>query len=159
MKGFTSGPPIRDPFFFFFFFLLKRAIGFCHLLEEINLWRLVSTNAATYYAILCMYMWNLFWQTLQLTTNRCYWLKHCPHETSKNWQRPTIPQALLFLPHNGFDFHPNCLTPSNRCQNTIGQGIIYIITPTYISHYASEAFLGKWHTTCQDFIHAINKHH
>ncbi len=161
MKVFTSGPPIRDLFCSQKKNKKKREpLGVCHLLQKIILWRLVSTNTATCYVILCMFMWKLYCQSPQLTTNGCYWLKHGPvHVIWANWQRPRIPPALLFLPHNGFDFHPNCLTPSNRCQNTIGQGIIYIITPTYISHYASEAFLGKWHTTCQDFIHAINKHH
>lgn len=157
MNAFTSGPPIRV----LFLCLKKRGepLAFCHLLEKINLWRLVSANTATSSVILCMCMsetctanlsnWPLM-GAIGLNMVQVKWA---------NWQQPTIPLALLFLLHNGFDFHPNCLTPSNRCQNTIGQGIIYIITPTYISHYASEAFLGKWHTTCQDFIHAINKHH
>lgn len=73
---------------------------------------------------------------------------------------PKCTHAHLCLQKNRrFHSLPQLPSFSYSCQNTIRQGIIYIIIPTYISHYASGALRADWHTTCQDFIHAINKRH
>lgn len=73
---------------------------------------------------------------------------------------PKCTHAHLCLQKNRrFHSLPQLPSFSYSCQNTIRQGIIYIIIPTYISHYASGALRAEWHTTCQDFIHAINKRH